>query len=200
MRWTLEDDNRLKALYAEHPKSEVARRMGRSQPAVANRIQKLGLKKPGNTGCYKPGHSTWSRGMKGLDIGGKATRFKPGRRPEEARNYRPIGSVRITRDGYLERKVSDDQSVYPARRFVAIHRLIWEAANGPVPTGYIVVFKPGRHTTNEAEITLDRIECISRNDNMTRNSVHRLPKPLAEVAQLKGALTRQINKRSQARS
>jgi hypothetical protein len=33
---------------------------------------------------------------------------------------------------------------------------------------------------------------------MARNTVHRLPKPLAQLVQLRGALTKQINKRSKA--
>ena len=46
-------------------------------------------------------------------------------------------------------------------------------------------------------ITPDVVECISRRENMLRNSVHtRLPKPLASLVQLRGALQRQINRRA----
>jgi hypothetical protein len=34
------------------------------------------------------------------------------------------------------------------RNWVAVHRLVWEQAHGPVPPGHIVVFRPGRHTTD----------------------------------------------------
>jgi hypothetical protein len=45
------------------------------------------------------------------------------------------------------------------------------------------------------EITLDRLECISRRENMQRNTVHNYPAPIPQLIQLKGALQRQINKR-----
>ncbi len=47
-------------------------------------------------------------------------------------------------------------------------------------------------------ITLDRLECITRRENMARNTVHNLPKELARLVQLQGAVKRQINKRSKA--
>ena len=122
------------------------------------------------------------------------TQFKP-RAPHESRNYRPIGSLRVSREGYLERKVSDDHPV-PARRWVGVHRLVWEQAHGPVPPGHAVVFKPGRRTTVEAEITLDRLECITRADLMRRNSYHtNLPPEVARLVQLRGVLNRKINNR-----
>jgi hypothetical protein len=194
--WTPADDAELARLYAMMPAIEVCPLMGRSKSSIKNRIVTLGLKKPGNSGRFKPGVATWNKGMKGLDIGGKATRFQAGRAPQLAHNYKPIGSVRLSKDGYLERKVSDDLSVYPARRWVAVHRLVWEAAYGTAPESCIVVFRPGMRTTKEAEITIDRVECITRKENMMRNTVHNLPKPLAQLVQLKGALNRQINKRS----
>jgi len=63
-----------------------------------------------------------------------ATQFKKGDRLGAAQhNYVPIGSLRVSKDGYLERKVTDDPSFVPNRRWVSVHRLVWEAAHGPVP-------------------------------------------------------------------
>jgi hypothetical protein len=155
----------LRELYPHNPMAVLVATFDRQPSAIYKMAEKLGLKKSpeylagphasrlrrgdevGVEYRFKPGHPTWNKGMKGLDIGGKHTRFQPGRKPEEALNYRPIGSTRVAKDGYLERKVSDDPAVYPARRWVAVHRL---------------------------------------------------PKPLAQLVQLRGALTKQINKRSKA--
>jgi hypothetical protein len=71
-----------------------------------------------------------------------------------------------------------------------LHSEIWIAENGPLPPDHICVFRDGDHTN----LSIDNIECISRQEHMHRNSVHRLPKELAEVAQLRGALKRRINK------
>jgi hypothetical protein len=111
--------------------------------------------------------------------------------------YKPIGTERIA-DGQLQRKVTDDPSVYPARRWVAVARLVWEAANGPVPAGHAVAFKPGKATTDRARITLDVLELVSRAELMRRNTRHRFPPELNQLLALKAALTRKINNRSKS--
>ncbi len=78
-----------------------------------------------------------------------------------------------------------------------MHRLVWIAANGPVPEGHIVVFKPGRRTTELKEITPDAVELITRVENMRRNTVHaKYPRELARLVQLRGVLSRQINRKA----
>lgn len=84
--------------------------------------------------------------------------FKPGRHASQARNYLPIGSLRCSKDGYVERKVTDDPSLVPARRWVAEHRLIWEAANGPIPEGHVVVFLDG----DPLNLQLNNLRCVHR--------------------------------------
>lgn len=138
---------------------------------------------------FKPGHATWNKGLKGVN-GKSATTFKKGDMPQ---TWVPIGSKRIDKDGNLTIKVAD---VGPRReRWQPMHRLVWIAANGPIPDGCFVVFKAGQKTAQEEQITLDRLECVNRAENMRRNSVHRLPKEIAQTIQLIGALNRQINKR-----
>jgi hypothetical protein len=79
-------------------------------------------------------------------------------------------------------------------RWHPVHRLVWEAAHGPVPKGSICVFKPGRRTTVLEEITLDRIEIITRAQNAARNHPRARSPELARLVQLKGAITRQVNR------
>jgi hypothetical protein len=171
--WTPEDRAELTRRYPNESTSVIARDLGRGVCAVYATASDMGLKKSPE----------------------QATQFKPGRRPEEARNYRPVGSVRVTRDGYLERKVTDDTSVYPERRWVAVHRLVWESVNGPVPKGMIVVFRPGMATTDPDLITIDRVELITRAENMARNTIHARSEDLRELSMLKRRLTRAVNKR-----
>lgn len=64
-----------------------------------------------------------------------------------------------------------------------------------MPKGHLVVFRPGRKTLDAELITLDAVELITRAENMARNTMHRLPKELAQVHQLRGVLTRTINQR-----
>jgi hypothetical protein len=141
---------------------------------------------------FKPGHVTWNKGMKGLDIGGKATRFQPGQTPH---NTLEVGAYRITKDGTLQRKIGTTKGSN-SKRWRGVHELVWVAANGPLPAGHIVVFKPGMRTTQLADITLDKVECITWAENMRRNTRHNLPKELNEVIGLRAALVRKINHRT----
>jgi hypothetical protein len=169
---------------AEYLASDTACRIqrGKQHPSmIASRFQK--------------GLEPWNKGTHYVAGGRSAeTRFKPGRRPEHSRNYRPIGSLRITRDGSLERKVTDDQSVYPARRWVSVARLVWEAERGSITAGHLVAFKPGMHTTKADELTVERLECITRGENARRNHPRSKSPELARLVQLKGAITRQVNR------
>jgi hypothetical protein len=128
--------------------------------------------------------------MKGLHIGGEATQFKPGNKPH---TWRPVGSERVTDDGIRQRKVTDTGCT--PRDWKAIHVLMWEAENGPVPRGHIVVFKD----RNRERLALENFELVTRQELMRRNSYHtRYPKEIARLIQLKGALQRQINKRERS--
>lgn len=54
-------------------------------------------------------------------------------------------------------------------------------------------FKPGMHTVVYGEITVDRLECITKGENMRRNTLHRYPKEIADVIRARAVLNRRIN-------
>jgi len=61
--------------------------------------------------------------------------FKPGVRQGVAtRLYKPIGTERLCKNGYRQRKVNDDLPLQARWRFV--HLIEWEAVNGPLPEGH----------------------------------------------------------------
>lgn len=93
--------------------------------------------------------------------------------------------------------MSDDRALQPVRRWIPVHRLVWEAAHGPIPSGHAVVFRPGQHSVDERAITLDKLELVTRAELMRRNSYHtNYPPELKKLVQLRGALVRKINHRS----
>jgi len=216
VNWTPQLVERLQCLYPDNTAKEVAELMGLRVSQVYNKAAGLGLEKSETfkssdkskriqrgkqsaamqANQFKAGQKTWNAGKKGWTAGGRSaeTRFKKGRKPEDNANYLPIGSLRTSKDGYLEQKVSDDLSIYPARRWVAVHRLAWEAVHGPIPSGYIVVFKAGMATTDPEQITADKVDCITRAENMRRNSFRTRNPELAGLYQLKGAINRQLNR------
>ncbi len=212
--WRCEDDGLLRDLYPNTPTVEVARRLKRTVAAVYGRADKLGLNKspaylaspaacrlrrgdrvgarfqfqkghvPANKGLRRPG---WGPGRM------KETQFRKGeRRGFAVRLYKPIGTERVSKDGYLERKINDGLPLQA--RWRAVHLVVWEAAHGRIPRGHAVVFKNG----DKRDVRLDNLECITRRELMARNTVHRLPKPLAESIQLIGALRRKINRKARA--
>lgn len=204
----LEEDF-LRAHYADSRTEDLARVLARTVHSVYAKAHTMGLLKSaaflaspeagritagsrmGKDTRFQSGHTTWNKGMKGLQIGGVETRFKKGHRAGKAlENYQPVGATRINKDGILQVKVNDDMPLQ--RRWKAVHAVLWEEANGAIPAGHLVVFRNG----NRHDIRLENLECITRAENMRRNNVHQLPKEVAQLVMLRGALVRKINARS----
>lgn len=142
----------------------------------------------GLSGRFRSGLTPWNKGTH-WKAGGKSplTRFKKGNRPH---TWRSIGTERVNHDGVRQRKVSD--TGYPPRDWKAVHALLWEAENGPIPAGHVVVFRDG----NQERIALENLELVTRQELMRRNSYHtRYPKEVGLAIQLRGVLMRQINQR-----
>lgn len=224
-RWTAAMDRQLAALYATKSAQECADALGVGLSAVHNRVHTLGLSKSAEwvsertrkrwaegrhensrKAQFRPGQEPPNKGRpqaEWMPAASRArcrrTQFKPGRPAHEARNYKPIGSLRVL-DGVLQRKVTDDPGVYPARRWRPVHALVWEQHNGPVPAGHFVRFRRGMATTREDAITVDRLELVNRAENMRRNSYwNNYPREVAELNQLRGALTTKINRKRKDR-
>lgn len=211
-RWTDDQVEALTRLYPDTPTADIAKQLGITVDRVYSKANLLGLKKSdaylaspaacrlrkgdgvGAATRFKPGQNSWNKGMKGLNLGGIETQFKPGHRGGKAAElYQPIGTERISKDGYVQRKINDDMPLQ--RRWRGVHIINWEAVNGPLPKGHALVFKDG----NKQNTAVENLELLSRAELMRRNSYHtNYPKEVAQLVQLRGAITRQINKRSKA--
>lgn len=160
---------------------------GRTNPRMVEHQFKKGLV-PHNKGKRMPG---WAPGRMA------ETQFKKGQMSGAAQhNYLPIGTLRVNCDGYLERKMNDDQDIYPARRWKPVHRIVWESVHGEVPKDCVVRFKEGMKTAVLEEITIDKLEMLTRGENMKKNSYHNYPKEIGQIIQLRGAVQRVINRRT----
>ena len=103
----------------------------------------------GRTGRFEKGHATWNKGTKGLTKA-NVTSFKKG---QKSHNYKPVGSERITKDGYCEIKVSDT-----GRRWKSKHVLIYEKHHGKVPKGSVVIFLDG----DKRNFDIDNLHLVTR--------------------------------------
>ncbi|SHI03030.1 HNH endonuclease signature motif containing protein [Virgibacillus chiguensis] len=109
----------------------------------------------------KKGNVPANKGTKGLyNVGGNKTSFKKG---QKAHNYKPVGSERIDRDGYVLIKVSDDGPWQ--KRWRHKHKLLWEKANGPVPPGHKLLFAD----QNKQNIKLDNLILVTEKQMATLN-------------------------------
>lgn len=212
--WTETERAVLRALYPEYSAEECAAALDRTTRSVIDQVRRLGLRKSpewiasrarerslqpghgGRAGQFKPGLTPWNKGQS-FDPGGRSvqTRFRKGELSGRAAELlKPVG-YEVVREGQLWRKVTDEHRNSRARlNFKPVSVIVWESANGPVPAGHIVRFRDGMATTVAAEITLDRLELVTRAEHMRRNTVHRYPPEVVSLIQLRGALNRKINR------
>ncbi len=213
--WTDAEDAILRRRYASETAADIAKDLGRGLSGVYQRVYLLGLSKPEGWAAectrkrwqegrhensrkaqFKPGVPSWSKGTKGrvgVQEACRATQFKKGSLSgRAAQNVRPIGAERISKDGYLERKIHNDLPLQS--RWRAVHLVEWEAVNGSLPKGHALVFRNGDKT----DIRLDNLELITRAELMGRNTYHRYPQPIPKLIQLRGALNRKINNKEKA--
>lgn len=199
----------LRLLAKEYPKSptaKVAERLKRSVTSVYQRALLSGLRKSeqylaspfacrlrrgDNVGAahrFLPGHVPANKGLRrpGWAQGRMAqTQFKPGSKPH---TWKPIGTTRLSKEGYLQRKVSDSSCA--PRDWVGEHILMWQKEHGPVPKGFAVCFRDG----DRSHLALDNFELISRRELMRRNTIHRFPPELSDAIRLNGALKRRLKR------
>lgn len=117
-----------------------------------------------NRGCFQKGQEPLNKGKKWDDYLTKekqercrTTTFKKGHRPL---NYRPVGSERITVDGYTEIKIKEPNV------WVGKHRYIYEKHYGKIPEGYNVMFAD----KNKQNFDIDNLILVSKHEDLIMNS------------------------------
>lgn len=212
--WTISEDRILIERYANTATSELlellpgrkigmiyqhARILGLKKSdeflksEAAGRIQKGGLTPGQVRNQFKKGHKPWNAGidykavLSNEAIEGMAkTQFKKGARPVTAHAPGTIFPIKDSKGKeYLFISME-------GRSYMPYHVYLWIEVHGPVPKGCVIRFKDG----NQFNCVLENLLCLTRSENMKMNSYHRYGKEIAGLIQLRGALTRQINKLS----
>lgn len=204
--WTPEQDALLRELYSNTLSKDIALQIGVRLDQVYGRADALGLKKeegflssaisgqfqrgerPSPATQFKPGHKPWSAG-KQIGTRGRAaeTQFKPGTKPV---NYCPVGTVKVNSEGYQLIKVSDVGGQWERWKF--LHALTWAFREGDVPKNHVIRFRDG----NRLNCNIENLECVTREQAAKDRLTY--PKELRQLIALRGAITRQINKRIKA--
>lgn len=112
--------------------------------------------KTGVRSNFAKGHVPHNKGKKQIDYmtataieKTKATRFQKG---HDNIRQRPVGSERITKDGYIEIKVAEPN------KWRLKQQVEWEKYHGPIPKGHVVIFLDG----NILNTQIDNLALISR--------------------------------------
>lgn len=131
--------------------AEFVARFGRTDVTV-DHVKALCTRRgwtTGRTGCFEKGQASPNKGKRMPARGRSAeAQFRKGvRQGVAARLYKPIGTERISKDGYLERKIHDGLPLQS--RWRAVHLIRWEKANGPVPEGHALKCLDGDRTNTD---------------------------------------------------
>ena len=119
--------------------------------------------KSGLTGQFKKGNVAHNKGKKQIEYMSKEaiertkkTRFKKGNKPK---NYRPVGSERITKDGYIEVKVADPN------KWETKNKIIYKQYFGDIPKGHKVIYADGNKLNND----INNLILVSDNEELIMN-------------------------------
>lgn len=113
----------------------------------------------GMNGQFTKGHTPSNKGQQMSEETYRRcqpTMFKKGSIPP---NYKPVGTERLTKDGYIEIKVADHG------KWKLKHVLVWEQQNGPVPKGYAVVMLD----RNRLNTDISNLRLIKRRELLIMN-------------------------------
>ena len=121
----------------------------------------------GLTGQFKKGNVPHNKDKKQVEYMSKEaiertkeTRFKKGNKPK---NYRPVGSERITKDGYIEVKVADPN------KWETKNKIIYKQYFGDIPKGHKVIYADGNKLNND----INNLILVSNNEELIMN-IYRL--------------------------
>ena len=113
----------------------------------------------GLTGKFRKGQTPHNKGKKmpkEVYEKVKHTMFANGNVPP---NHRPVGSERISKDGYIEVKVAEPN------KWRLKQRVVYEEAKGKIPEGCTIIFLDG----NNQNCNIDNLRCITRSELLYLN-------------------------------
>lgn len=196
-KWTPEENAKLTELYPNKPNSELAEIFGVSIHQIKGKAQRMGLRKSDDhmersgLGQFKKGMTPWNKGLSYMPRN-STTRFQKGMRPH---TWRPIGSIskRADRDNEWVIKVADTGIRVADWRPLAEY--VWVQAGFEPPTpNEVIRFKDGYKAKHPSCYKIDRLEKITRSQNMERNTIHRYPEDLKGAMRMPGRLKKEIEK------
>lgn len=191
MRWTKDKIDKLREMYVDTGIHEICKYFNATKSQIYCAAQTNGIKrskewmykkvyvvKPNIPTQFKVGHESWNKGKKMPKGWGGNTSFKKGHKPH---NWKPEGTERINRDGYIEIKRNG--------KYRPKQRVLYEEYHGvKVPNMDLVIFEDG----DRNNFAIENLKVITRQEHMNRNHWINLPKEVQEVIHLKKTITKLI--------
>lgn len=146
-----------------------------------NSLRKRNGWKTGRTGRFEKHAEAWNKGMKGINLGGVETQFKPGQVPP---NVKPLGHERVcSKDGYILVKVAETNPYTGHKtRYRPKQHVVWEKHNGPIPKGHVIKIMDGnKHNCDIANLELIKQSVNLRMNKLGYDALHPDIKPAAKT-------------------
>ena len=211
--WKPAEIAQLVARYPHEPTAALAQSLDRGVSSIYVKVNELGLHKTAeylaspaacrlrrgdNVGAayrYPPGHVPANKGLRRPGWGPgrmKETQFKPGQYPSARwdRDAYRIGALRITTNGELQIRLSDDSRT----GWCMMARYAWWSGTGRWPTADEVV---RARNGDPHDTRIENLELLTRAENMRRNTILNLPPALKGAIQSLGQFKRRIREREQ---
>lgn len=142
---------------------------------VGNMKTKLGVKSGTIGGRFRKGMTPVNKGKKWSEFmspegmeNSRKTQFKKG---NVNHNNTPVGTERITKDGYIEIRMEKPRKTYEngfSQYYRLKHRVLWEQAHGPIPRSHAIVFLD----QNPLNCVLENLRLVSRAELARLNQNH----------------------------
>jgi hypothetical protein len=201
-KWTDQDIKYLKMNFANTYTKDICAALNKSYTQVAGKSYALRLKK-------SPEFLKMELGKQAerLKTDGASYRFKKGSTPpnkgkpmpeelykrfaatmyqkgHEPHNLQHEGAERITKDGYIQIRIS--KNVYKLK-----HRVVYEQHHGPIPDDMKIRFKDG----NRLNVNIENLELVSNGENMAKNTIMRFPKEVRQTIRILNKIKKVINEK-----
>jgi hypothetical protein len=197
-KFTPAEDQFLRDNYLIIPAKRMAKMLGRCESVSRQRMKILNIVVPDEVKQKFVLDSYFNKGAPPPNKGKKLSEYVSPESIEKMKATQfPKGHLPVNTKADLSVSIRADKRGVPykfirvaKREWIPLHRYNWIQVNGPITKKLKLVFKDG----DTMNCDINNLELFSPADFMRKNSVHNLPKPLAQIVQLRGVLHRQINK------
>lgn len=169
-KWSEEEIEFIRKIYPFYENKEISKMVKEKfgfEVSATNLLNvrhnyKIPKKVIPNSGCYRKGDVPWNKGREMSEEVRekvKGTWFKKGEIPK---NHRPVGSTRITVDGYTEIKIAEP------KRWQLYHRYLYEKTHGEkLKKNEAVIFADGDKSNFEIDnlVKVNRTNLLYLNNN-----------------------------------